>query len=90
MAHGWEESAGRLADLLQAACNGTPNLTYQGWIEADLIFVGPDETDTKSRLISIDSPIGKALLGKRDGDEVTLQRPKGPTTVTIVGVRYPP
>ena len=51
-------------------------------------LVGPDEFDPKQGFISVDSPVAKAVLGKRAGDEVTVARPKGPATFTIVGVRY--
>ncbi len=51
-------------------------------------IVGPDEFDVDRGFISIDSPVARALLGKRDGDEVMVRRPKGDATYTIVGVRY--
>jgi transcription elongation factor GreB len=51
-------------------------------------IVGPDEYDLKQDRISVDSPMGKALLGKAEGDEVRVQRPKGVTTVTIVDIDY--
>jgi len=51
-------------------------------------LVGPDEIDTKGGRISVDSPIGKALLGKRKGEEVTVMRPRGEIDVTIVTIRY--
>jgi transcription elongation factor GreB len=57
--------------------------------EVEYRIVGPDEFDVDAGLISLDSPVARALLGKRDGDEVTVRRPKGDTTYTIVGVRYP-
>jgi transcription elongation factor GreB len=56
--------------------------------EVEYRLVGPDEADARTGLISIDAPLGKALLGKRDGDEVTVRRPKGEATYTVVGVRY--
>ena len=51
-------------------------------------LVGPDEFDAKAGLISVDSPVARAVLGKREGDEVTVARPKGPATFTITEVRY--
>ena len=51
-------------------------------------IVGPDESDTSRGFISMEAPVAKALLGKRDGDEVLVRRPKGEITYTIVGVRY--
>jgi transcription elongation factor GreB len=50
--------------------------------------VGPDETDTKGGRISMDSPVGKALLRKVKGDQVLVQRPRGEVELTIVEIRY--
>jgi transcription elongation factor GreB len=52
-------------------------------------IVGPDEWDISRREISIDSPVAKALLGKRIDDVVTVIRPKGPAEVTVIRVVYP-
>ena len=52
--------------------------------------VGPDEIDAKNRWISMDSPMGKALLSREVGDEVTVRRPKGEVTYEIVEVRTAP
>ncbi|ACY18585.1 transcription elongation factor GreB [Haliangium ochraceum] len=51
-------------------------------------IVGPDEFDVSAGKISMDAPVGRALLGKREGDEVTVKRPKGEVVYTIVEVRY--
>jgi transcription elongation factor GreB len=56
--------------------------------EARYRLVGPDEFDVKLGLISIDSPVARAVLGRRLGDEVTVVRPKGPATFVIAAVRY--
>src|SRR5438270_10221341 len=40
-------------------------------------LVGPDETDMKTGKISVESPVGKALLGRSKGDTVVVNRPKG-------------
>jgi transcription elongation factor GreB len=50
--------------------------------------VGPDETDTKGGLISVDSPIGRALLGKRAGEQVTVSRPLGEIDLKILTIKY--
>ncbi len=52
------------------------------------VLVGPDETDLKTSRISVDSPVGKALVGKRAGDLVTVRRPKGEVDFTIISIRY--
>jgi len=55
---------------------------------AEYRIVGADESDVGKGWISIDSPVAKAILGKREGDEVTVLRPKGEATYTIVGIHY--
>ena len=51
-------------------------------------IVGPDETDARRGWISIDSPLARALLGKRAGDEVDATLPGGPTRATVTRVEY--
>jgi transcription elongation factor GreB len=53
-------------------------------------IVGPDETDAASGYISMDSPLGRALLGKSLDAQVAVVLPSGSTTFTIVAVAYPP
>jgi transcription elongation factor GreB len=51
-------------------------------------LVGADETDARGGRISVDSPLGRALLGKRLGASVTVSRPRGEVEVTIIEIRY--
>ncbi len=51
-------------------------------------IVGPDEVDVETRRIRMDSPVGRALLGKSEGDEVRVSRPMGEMVFEIVEVRY--
>ena len=51
-------------------------------------LVGPDEFDAAAGRISVDSPVGRALMGKRLGDEVTVQRPKGETIYCVTVIEY--
>jgi transcription elongation factor GreB len=53
-------------------------------------IVGPDETDAPAGFISMDSPLGRALLGKGLDAQVAVELPAGSTTFTIVAVEYPP
>jgi len=53
-------------------------------------IVGVDEVDTKLGRISWQSPIGKNLIGKTEGDEVTIKVPAGEYTYEIVSVTYQP
>jgi transcription elongation factor GreB len=52
-------------------------------------IVGPDETDAARSYISMDSPLGRALLGKKLDAEVTAMLPSGSTTFTLVAIDYP-
>jgi len=49
-------------------------------------IVGPDEIDAEKRWISMDSPVGKSLLSREVGDEVTVRRPMGEVTCEIIEV----
>ena len=51
-------------------------------------IVGPDEFDVAKRYLSMDSPLGKALMRKGLDDEVNVEVPGGRKTYVIVGVRY--
>jgi transcription elongation factor GreB len=51
-------------------------------------LVGPDEIDATGGRISVDSPVGRALIGKRLEEEVSVVRPRGETLWTIVEIRY--
>jgi transcription elongation factor GreA len=59
---------------------GGTRVTYQ--------IVGEDETDIRQGLISITSPIARALIGKNEGDVVQVAAPGGARTYEIVAVRY--
>lgn len=51
-------------------------------------LVGPDEFDVGRGLISVDAPLGRALLGKREGDTAVVRRPAGVVELTVVGVAW--
>ncbi len=53
-------------------------------------LVGPDEFDMAEDYISMDSPLGRSLLGKRLDDEVSVALPGGTTLLTVVAVSYGP
>jgi transcription elongation factor GreB len=56
--------------------------------EVEYRIVGPDEFDATQGFISMDSPLGRALLRKGLDDEVKVELPGGAKTYVIVGVRY--
>ena len=51
-------------------------------------IVGEDEADAKANLISINSPIARALVGKMEGDEVTVIAPGGDVDYEIEAVEH--
>lgn len=69
---------GSTVDLEEEATGS--QVTYQ--------IVGDDEADLKKGLISISSPIARALIGKEAGDVADVQAPGGVKSYEIVEVRY--
>lgn len=53
-------------------------------------LVGTDESDASRGLISIDTPVARAMIGKTLFDEVDLVLPAGHKTITIVAIDYIP
>ena len=51
-------------------------------------IVGPDEFDPEKNLISIDSPMAKALLRKTEGDEIVVNTPNGTTAFVVAAIHY--
>jgi len=51
-------------------------------------IVGEDEADVKSNLISVVSPIARALIGKEEGDVVVVKAPSGDVEYEIDQVRH--
>ncbi len=51
-------------------------------------IVGDLEADIKQGLIAISSPVARALIGKHEGDVITIDAPAGQREYEIVGVRY--
>jgi len=49
-------------------------------------LVGPDESDVNQGRISVSSPLGKALIGKRVGDEIVVQAPGGQRRYEVVDI----
>ena len=51
-------------------------------------IVGTDESDIKSGMLSITSPVGRALIGKSEGDSVEVKTPKGTKDYEIIKVEF--
>ncbi len=61
--------------------NTDEEVTYQ--------LLGPEEADVKKGSISILSPIGRAIIGKQEGDEVAIRTPGGMREMEIMAIRAP-
>jgi transcription elongation factor GreB len=51
-------------------------------------IVGPDEFDMDNDYVSMDSPLGRSLMGKGIDDEVTVDLPGGAATITVAAISY--
>ena len=54
--------------------------------EMEYTLVDPEQTDPSRRLISVKSPIGQGLLGKKVGEEVTITIPVGEITLKVLAI----
>jgi len=63
------------------------NTSLEGHV--DYRIVGVDETDAKKGYISIDSPVARALLGKRVGDSAEVELPECLIQMEVLAVEYP-
>jgi transcription elongation factor GreB len=52
-------------------------------------LVGPDEIDVAPEYISVDSPLGRAVLGKGVGATIDVRAPEGERRYEVTAVRYP-
>lgn len=75
----------------------TRAIYFGAWLEVEDLgsgtgaryrIVGPDEIDAPLGLISIDSPLARAALKKREGDEFEVLLPGGPTRFVVTLVAY--
>lgn len=56
--------------------------------EREFTLLGPDEADFANGSISISSPVGRALLGHEEGEEITIDIPKGRVTYEILSIEF--
>lgn len=49
-------------------------------------IVGPDESDIEKGMISVTSPLGRAMVGKKAGDEINVQAPGGKRCYELVEI----
>ena len=88
----------RLPDLkvVDSQPEGADQVFFGAWVTLEdpegrpsiYRIVGADEFDPSNNWISVDSPMAKALLKRRTGDEVSVETPGGRVELLILGVRY--
>lgn len=76
-----------LPDTGRVVFGATVLLSDEDGAEVTYQIVGDDEADIRQGLISINSPIARALVGKEVGEEVTVTVPGGTRHLEIVEVR---
>ena len=71
------------------AFGATVTLTDSNTLE-EVVYkiVGEDEADIKKGMISIYSPLARALVGKKEGDEVALKAPGGLREYEVENIEY--
>ena len=82
--------------ILKSALLSTSLSAFGAWVRLEhedgssrwYRVVGPDEFDMASDYVSMDSPLGKGMLGKRLDDEITVTLPAGAQTFTVVAISY--
>ncbi len=87
---------GRLSDVevISSEQASSTEARFGSWIKVEndsgviksFQIVGPDETDTSGRRMTFTSPLGRAILGKKVGDSIEIQSPKGKITYEILEI----
>jgi len=79
---------GEVADPERVYFGAWVTLEDESGAEHRYRLVGPDEFDVAQGMISVESPMGRVLLGKRADDEVTVERPAGAAVFVVSAVSY--
>ena len=82
--------------VVEQAPSDRSKVFFGAWVEvADMDdqrhtyrIVGADENDSARGLISVDAPVARALLGRKAGDVVGLELPRGDTELEVIRVWY--
>jgi transcription elongation factor GreB len=82
--------------VVDQAPSDTSRVFFGAWFElaaedgrrSEYRLVGPDEFDFAPDYISVDSPLGRAVLGKGKGSEIAVPTPEGERCYEVTAVRY--
>lgn len=83
-------------EVVQRIPDDTDKIFFGAWVtledesgaERRWRVVGPDEFDLNNGKLSMDSPLARALLGKRRDDEIRVHSPSGEQVYYITGIQY--
>lgn len=83
-------------EVVQRIPDDTDKVFFGAWValedengeEKRWRVVGPDEFDLNNGKLSMDSPLARALLGKRRDDEIRVHSPSGEQVYYITGIQY--
>lgn len=84
-------------DVIDLNTMGGDTITFGATVELEdmetgeikvYTLLGPDESDFANGSISILSPVGRALLGKEEGDDITVDAPRGKIEYEILSVAF--
>jgi transcription elongation factor GreA len=81
------ETAGRTSDTVVFGAT-VSLLEMEARQKKQYTLVGQDEADLKNGKISVQSPVGKALIGKRVGDQVTVTTPAKVVEYEVIDIRF--
>lgn len=76
------------SDLSRVFFGAWVTLEDEAGVELEYRIVGPDEFDATQKLISMDSPLAKALFKKTLDDEISIEVPGGKKSYVIVAISY--
>jgi transcription elongation factor GreA len=88
LAHAHVIDPADLPDTGKVVFGATVELEDEKGAQVTYQIVGDDEADIREGLISVNSPIARALVGKEAGDEVEVAAPGGTKSYEVVDVRY--
>jgi len=78
----------QLRDEGKARLGARVTLEDEDGQETEYTLVPAGEASPSHGSVSVESPLGRALLGKSAGDEVVVERPRGPAQYTVVSVEF--
>lgn len=84
------------ATVVKTLPSDTSKIYFGAWIELEnsdgdislYRIVGPDEVGDKPGYVSMDAPLGRALLGKQVDDEIVIVTPGGRNRYYVTAIRY--